>query len=72
MTFAVGDKVWLSTRNLKTSRPSNMLDYKCIRPYTVSQIINKNYHQLDLPSTLGNHKVFRVLLLDRYTPPVGG
>jgi len=26
MTFAVGDKVWLLTRNLKTSRPSKKLD----------------------------------------------
>jgi len=41
MTFAVGDNVWLSTRNLKSSRPSKMLDYKCTGPYTVSKIINK-------------------------------
>jgi hypothetical protein len=72
MTFAVGDKVWLSTRNLKTSRPSKKLDYKRTGPYTVSKIINKNSYKLDLPSTRRNHNVFHVSLLDRYSPPVGG
>jgi len=72
MTFVVGDKVWLSTRNLKTSRPSKKLDYKRTGPYTVSKIINKNVYKLDLPSTMRNHNVFHVSLLDRYTPPVGG
>jgi hypothetical protein len=52
MTFAVGDKVWLSTRNKKTSRPSKKLDYKRTGPYTVGKIINKNGYKLDLPSTM--------------------
>jgi hypothetical protein len=72
ITFAVADKVWLSTRNMKTSRPSKKLDYKRTGPYTVSKIINKNAYKLDLPSTMRNHDGFHVSLLDRYTPPVGG
>jgi hypothetical protein len=72
MTFAVGNTVWLSTRNLNRSRPSKKLDYKCTGPYTVSKIINTNAYQLDLPSTMRNHNVFHESLLDRYTPPVGG
>jgi len=72
MTFPVGDKVWLSTRNLKTSRPSKKLDYKRTGPYMVSKIINKNAYKLDLPSTMRNHNVLHVSLLDCYTPPVGG
>jgi len=72
MTFAVGGKVWLLTSNLKTSRPSKKLDFKCTGPYTVSKIINKNPYKLDLPSTMRNHDVFHVSLLDHYTPPVGG
>jgi len=42
MTFPVGDKVWLSTRNWKTYRPSKKLDYKRTGPCTVSGIINQN------------------------------
>ena len=72
MTFPVGDTVWLSTRNLNTSRPSMKLDYKRSGPYTVSMIINKNTSNLDLPSTMWNHNVFDVSLLDRYTPSVRG
>jgi len=72
LTFAVGDKVWLSTRNLKTSRPSETLDYMRTGPYTVSKIINTNAYTLDLPSTMQNHKIPHVSLLDSYTPSVGG
>jgi len=72
MTFAVRDRVWLSTWNLKTSRPSNKQDYKRMAQYTVSKIINKNAYKLHLPSTMRNHNVFHVSLLDRYTLPVGG
>jgi hypothetical protein len=68
----VGDTVWLSTRNLKTSRPSKMLDYKRTGPYMASKIINKNDYKLDFPSTTRNNNIFHVSLLDRYTLPVGG
>jgi len=72
MTFAVGDKVWLSTRNLKASRPPKKLDYKCTGRYKVSKIINKNAYNFDLPSTMCNHNVFHVSLLNCYTLPVRG
>jgi hypothetical protein len=72
MTCVVGDKVWLSTRNLKTSRLSENLDYKCTGPYTLSKMINKNPYELDLPSTIRNNNIFHVLLPDFYTPPVRG
>jgi len=72
MTFAVRDKVWPSTRNLKTSRPLKKLDYKCTAWYTVSKIINKNPYTLHFPNTMRNHNFFNVSGLDRYTPSVGG
>ena len=72
MTFVAGDKVWLLTRNLKTSRRSKKLDYKRTGLYTVSKIFNKNAYKVDLLSTMRNDKVFHVSLLNRYTPPVGG
>jgi hypothetical protein len=70
-TFAVGVKVWLSTRNLKASRPSKKLNYKCAELYTVSNIIKKNAYKLHLTSALWNDNVFNVSLLDRYTLPYG-
>jgi hypothetical protein len=33
--FSVGDKVWLSTKNLATARPSKKLDKKFMGPFTV-------------------------------------
>jgi len=72
ITFKVGDKVWLSTKHLRTTRPLKKLDYKRTGPYTVSRIINKNGYKLDLPNTIHNHNVFHVSLLDRYAPPVAG
>jgi hypothetical protein len=70
--FEVGDKVWLSTRHFRTTRPSKKLDYKRTGPYTVSKVINKNAYKLDLPYTIRKHNVFHVSLLDRYTPPTAG
>jgi len=72
ITFKVGDKLWLSTKQLRTARPSKVLDYMRTGPYTVSRIINKNAYKLDLPNTMRNHNVFHVSLLDRYAPPVAG
>jgi hypothetical protein len=72
VTFGVGNKVWLSTRHFRTTRPSKKLDYKLTGLYTVSKIINKNAYKLDLPKTMRNHNVFHVLQLDHYTPPVVG
>jgi hypothetical protein len=72
ITFEVGDRVWLSTKHFRTTRPSKKLDYKRAGPYTVSKIINQNAYKLDLPQTMRNHNVFHVSQLDRYTPPVVG
>jgi hypothetical protein len=72
VVFEVGDKVWLSTRHFRTTRPSKELDYKRTGPYTLSKVINKNAYQLDLPYTIRKHNVFHVSLLDRYTPPTAG
>jgi hypothetical protein len=72
IAFDIGDKVWLSTKYFRITRPSKKLDYKRAGPYTVSKVINKNAYNLDLPTTLRNHNVFHVSQLDRYTPAVPG
>src|SRR3977135_414392 len=70
--FNEGDLVWLSTKNIRTTRPSKKLDYKRAGPYRVGKVINKNAYRLELPSTMRVHTVFHISLLARYTPPVAG
>jgi hypothetical protein len=70
ITFNNADKVWLSTKHFRTTRPSKQLDYKCTGLYTVSKVINRNAHKLDLAKTMQNHNVFQVSQLDRCKPPV--
>jgi len=72
VTFEVGNKVWLSTRHFRTTRPSKKLDYKRTGQYTVSKIKNKYAYKVDLPKTLRNHNVFHVSQLDHYSPLVVG
>ena len=72
ITFDVGDKVWLSTKHFRTTRPSKKLNYKRAGPYTVSKVLNKNTYKLDLPKMMQYHNVLHVSQLDRYTPPVSG
>jgi hypothetical protein len=53
----VGDKVWVTTKNLKSSRPSHKLDYKQQGPYNVLAKKGHSY-QLDLPPTMRVHSTF--------------
>ena len=61
--FQVGDKVWLSTRNLTTTRPSRKLDYRKIGPYRIIEKINNVAFRLQLPHTFQIHPVFHTSLL---------
>ena len=60
--YAVGDKVWLSTRNITTNRPSKKLDHKMLGPFEV--IGNKRVSvELQLPQSMKIHNVFHPNLL---------
>lgn len=52
VTYQVGDKVWLSRRNIKTQRPSDKLDYRYLGPYTISHVVSPLAYRLSLPSTM--------------------
>jgi transposase InsO family protein len=58
--FKVGDRVWLSLKNLRTLRPSKKLDWKQA-PFTVTEVIGSHACRLDTPP--GIHNVFHVCLL---------
>lgn len=63
----MGDKVWLSGRNIRTTQPAKKLDYKYHGPYVISKCIGTQAYQLDLPQALQNiHNVFHVSLLEPY------
>jgi len=62
VTYNVGDSVWLSTKHIKTQRPSKKLDHKWIGPF---RIVRKHgiSCKLDLPTTMKIHDVFHPSLL---------
>lgn len=55
-----GDKVYISTRNIRTRRPKKKLDDKYIGPYSVIRPIGTTAYEIRLPSTLRIHPVFHV------------
>jgi hypothetical protein len=64
--FAVGDLVWLSRKNITTTRPSSKLDYKRLGPYKILEVVgeSKMAFKLDLPPRMKIHPVFHASLLD--------
>ena len=73
-TFQVGDKVLLSTRNLKlknderTTARAKLLP-KFIGPYEVTQVVGKVAYKIELPGHCRLHPVFHVSLLFPYNDP---
>jgi Chromo (CHRromatin Organisation MOdifier) domain len=64
--FAMGDLVWLSRRNITTTRPSTKLDYKGLGPFKILDVVgeSKMEFNLDLPPRMKIHPVFHTGLLD--------
>src|SRR5439155_9583246 len=66
--FAVGDKVWLLTPNIRMEHPSKKLDWKRFGPYAISERIGLQVYCLGLPSSMKIHTVLHVSLLEPYKP----
>lgn len=68
--YAPGDKVYLASKNIKTSRNSGKLDHKWIGPLTVLEAFEKTDSvKLDIPVIYGKvHNVFHASLLKRHVP----
>jgi hypothetical protein len=66
--FQIGDKVWLSRRNISTTRPSRKLDVRRLGPYRVVKRVgeSKKAYELDLPPSMRIHRVFHESLLSPY------
>lgn len=57
--YKIGDKVWLSLKNISTDRPSRKLDDRAAK-YTVTEVVGPQSYRLDIPNV---HNVFNVDLL---------
>ncbi|TPX44714.1 hypothetical protein SeMB42_g04246 [Synchytrium endobioticum] len=69
LQYSIGDEVLLSTKNIRTERPTKKLDYKWIGPYLVKKKINEVAYEIELPSNVRIHNVFHVSLLKKYIRP---
>ncbi|SAM00104.1 hypothetical protein [Absidia glauca] len=72
-SYKIGDQVWLSTKNLKTQRPTKKLDHRRIGPFKITATIGTRAYRLELPPTMHIHPVFHTNLLTPYQPdPIEG
>ncbi len=65
LTFEVGDKVMLSTENLRSTilRGAPKLLPKFLGPFRITKVISRTAYELQLPSTYRIHPVFHIHLL---------
>ncbi|KAH0602480.1 uncharacterized protein H6S33_008819, partial [Morchella sextelata] len=62
--YDIGDMVFVSAKNIRTTRNSRKLDWKKLGPFPVKQIISPYAYRVDLPRSMKMHPVFHVSLLD--------
>ena len=62
VSYQVGDRMFLSSKNIKTARPSSKLEDKMLGPFETKKIVETSY-QLDLSATMRTHDVFHPSLL---------
>ncbi|CAJ0956511.1 unnamed protein product [Ranitomeya imitator] len=67
--FAVGDMVWLSSRNLRLKIPSKKPGPKFVGPFKVVQVVNTAAVRLDIASSWRINSVFLVSLLKKVDTP---
>ena len=70
--FREGDMVYLhrfspgkKTANIKTTRPSDKLDFKKLGPFKIKKVISEVTYELSLPEIIRIHPVFHISLLEK-------
>ena len=69
-SYAPGDKVWLSSKHLRTKR-NRKLEAKFLGPFRVLHPVGKQAYKLKLPKKWRIHNVFHVSLLEQDTTKKG-
>uniref|UniRef100_A0A8C5M117 Gypsy retrotransposon integrase-like protein 1 n=1 Tax=Leptobrachium leishanense TaxID=445787 RepID=A0A8C5M117_9ANUR len=67
-SYRVGQKVWLSSRNIRLLCPSKKLGPKFIGPYVIDKVVNASAVRLRLPPNFRIHPTFHVSLVKPWTP----
>lgn len=62
----VGDKAWLSSKDVSTSRPSAKLDHRFLGPFKIIQKVSDVTYRLDLPPTMDINNSFHVSRLEPF------
>ncbi|KAK3517184.1 hypothetical protein QTP70_000774 [Hemibagrus guttatus] len=70
LSYQVGQKVWLSTRNLRLQLPCKKLSPKFIGPFEIVRQVNPVAYRLRLPVLYHICPTFHVLLLKAVHPAV--
>ena len=68
LAYQIGDPVMLSTRHIKTKKPSRMLDYKYLGPFQIDKVISPTVVRLILPQKWKTHPSFHVSELEPLVP----
>ena len=58
--YQIGDKVWLSTDNLKVTHASKKLTERWLGPYDITKLVGDNAGRLHLPKTMCIHPVVNI------------
>lgn len=64
--FKLGDKVLLSTQNIRNQNQAPKLAPKYIGPFAITRVVSDVAYQLELPSNMKIHNVFHVSKLRKY------
>ena len=71
-SYKIGDQVWLSTTNIKTTRPTTKLSEKKLGPFEIDSIVSNTAYRLKLPPLWKIHPVFPVSLFEPAKGPYPG
>ena len=72
LNYEIGDKVWLSTENLKLTRASKKLTEQWLGPYDITKRIRDNTLELRLPRSMKIHPVINISRVKPYKEPLEG